>query len=244
MKLKVTLLSWATVPAAIKDFKVQFINSCEPPTSITPPNVTTKNYSLTHATPLSFVVTFTVDPTYCPITYSFAISPTITPASVVTFNSSTGTFTVQSNDLSLAATYTIIVTAYSPAGATLTPTLSFSLNLLNPCLTATFTINPSIIAATTIYTVNFPMISFPVLDRTKITPSDLLATCPALQVDILTSTDGPIDSSLFTFASDILQVYSTDSLKIAPYNYKIRVKYIGAIYSYAGSLSFIVNALA
>ena len=237
-------MSWATVPAAIKDFKVQFINSCEPPTSITPPNVTTKNYSSTHATPLSFVVTFTVDPTYCPITYSFAISPTITPASVVTFNSSTGTFTVQSNDLSLAATYTIIVTAYSPAGATLTPTLSFSLNLLNPCLTATFTINPSIIAATTTYTVNFPMISFPVLDRTKITPSDLLATCPALQVDILTSTDGPIDSSLFTFASDILQVYSSDSLKIAAYDYKIRVKYIGAIYSYAGSLSFTVNAAA
>ena len=151
---------------------------------------------------------------------------------------------MQSNDLSLAATYTITVTAYSPAGTTLTSNSGFSLNLLNPCLTATFTINPSIIAATTIYTVNFPMISFPVLDRTKITPSDLLATCPALQVDILTSTDGPIDSSLFTFASDILQVYSSDSLKIAAYDYKIRVKYIGAIYSYAGSLSFTVNAAA
>ena len=151
---------------------------------------------------------------------------------------------MKSNDLSLAGAYTIEVTAHSQNNATLSSTSGFSLVLVNRCLTATFTINPSIIAATTIYTVNFPMISFPALDRTKITPSDLLATCPAWQVDILTSTDGPIDSSLFTFASDILQVYSTDSLKIAPYNYKIRVKYIGAIYSYAGSLSFTVNALA
>ena len=83
------------------------------------------------------------------------------------------------------------------------------------------------------------------LDRTKITSSNLLATCPSLQIDIVTSiNDGPIDSNLFTFTSDILKVYSTDSTKIKLYNLKIRVKYIGAIYSYAGSLSFTVNALA
>ena len=41
LKLKVSLLSWVTVPEAIKDFKVQFVNSCEPPTSNTPPSVST-----------------------------------------------------------------------------------------------------------------------------------------------------------------------------------------------------------
>ena len=151
---------------------------------------------------------------------------------------------MQSNDLNLAEAYTITVTAYSPAGATLTSTSGFTLNLLNPCLTATFIINPSIIVATTTYTVNFPELSFPVLDRTKITPSDLLATCPALQIDICTSTDGPIDLTLFTFSSDILKVYSTDSTKISAYNLKIRVKYTGTSYSYAGSLSFAVNVAA
>ena len=82
------------------------------------------------------------------------------------------------------------------------------------------------------------------LDRTKIISSDLLATCPDLQIDIVTSTDGPIDSSLFTFTSDILKVYSTDSTKIKLYNLKIRVKYIGPNYSYAGSLGFTVNVIA
>ena len=72
LKLKVSLLSWATVPAAIKDFKVQFINSCEPPASTTPPTVLTQTYNLTYATALSFSVgAFTVNPSYCPLTYSF-----------------------------------------------------------------------------------------------------------------------------------------------------------------------------
>ena len=41
LKLKVSLFSWVTVPEAIKNFKVQFVNSCEPPTSTTPPSVST-----------------------------------------------------------------------------------------------------------------------------------------------------------------------------------------------------------
>ena len=157
LKLKVSLSSWTAVPAAIKAFKVQFINSCEPPTSITPSSVSTQTYNLTYATALSFVIgAFTVNPTHCPITYSFTNSPTITPASVVAFDQSTRTFTVQSNDLSLAGTYTITVTALSPNSVAISPTLSFSLVLVNPCLTATFTIAPSIIAAVTSYTLADP----------------------------------------------------------------------------------------
>ena len=108
----------------------------------------------------------------------------------------------------------------------------------------TFTIAPSIIAAATTYTLAEPEISFPVLDLTKITSNNSLATCPALQVDIFTSTDDPIDSSVFTFASNILKVYSTDSVKISTYNLKLKVKYNVASYSYAGSLSFTVNVAA
>ena len=170
--------------------------------------------------------------------------PTITPTSVVVFNPASRTFTVQSNDRSLAGTYAITVTAYSPNNATLSPTLSFSLELVDPCLTATFTIASTIIEAAKMYTLYDPEFSFPVLDLNQITPSDLLATCPALQVDLFTSTDGPIDSTVFTFSSNILKVYSIDSAKISPYNLKLTVKYIGASFSYTGSLSFIVNVVA
>ena len=125
-----------------------------------------------------------MNPTYCPVTYRFAISPTITAASVVVLDSSTRTFTVQSDDLGLAQTYTIIVTAYSPNNAALSSTLGFSLTLVNPYLTSFFTIDRSIIATETNYNLADPEFNFPVLDRTKITPSYLVATCPAIQVDI------------------------------------------------------------
>ena len=222
LKLKVSLLNWPTAPAGIKDFKVQYINVCEPPTSITPSSVSTQTYNLTYATALSFVVgAFAVNQTICPINYSFGISPSITPASVVAFDPAARTFTVQSNDLTLVGTYTITVTALSPNGLTLSPTLSFSLILVDPCLTAILTIDSSIIAATTTYTLADPEFSFPVLDLTKITSNNSLATCPALQVDLLTSTDGPIDSSVLIFTSNILKVYTTDFLKLSSYNLKL-----------------------
>ena len=90
-----------------------------------------------------------------------------------------------------------------------------------------------------------PEFSFPVLDMAKITSNvNSLATCPALQIDILTNTNGAIDSSVFTFASNILKVYSTASTKIATYNLKLRVKYTGASYTNSSSLNFTVNVIA
>ena len=222
LKFKVSLLNWPTAPAGIKDFKVEYKNVCEPPTSITPSSVSTQTYNLTYATSPPIVVgAFAVNQTICPINYSFGISPSITPASVVAFDPAARTFTVQSNDLTLVGTYTITVTALSPNGLTLSPTLSFSLILVDPCLTAILTIDSSIIAATTTYTLADPEFSFPVLDLTKITSNNSLATCPALQVDLLTSTDGLIDSNVLIFTSNILKVYTTDFLKLSSYNLKL-----------------------
>ena len=177
--------------------------------------------------------------------------PTIADTTVVVLNPTTRTFTVKSNDLSLAGTYSITITALSPNGVALTtpilsfPQLSFTLNLVDPCKTATFTINSTIIQATTTYILADPEFSFPVLDLTKITSNvSSLASCPALQIDILTNTNGAIDSSVFTFASNILNVYSTASVKIATYNLRLRVKYTGASYTITNFLSFTVNIIA
>ena len=71
-----------------------------------------------------------------------------------------------------------------------------------------------------------PSFSFPALDRAKIIPN-IVASCPALQLDVMTSGNSDIDSTLFTFASDVLNVYTTDSTKIMTYNMLLRVKYSG-----------------
>ena len=49
-------------------------------------------------------------------------------------------------------------------------------------------------------------------------------------MDIETNADTAIDSNLFTYAADILKVYSTNYAKISTYNLKLKVKYVGAIY--------------
>ena len=192
-----------------------------------------------------------MNPSYCPISYSSSSVPTIADTQVVVLNPASRTFTVKSNDLSLAGTYTITVTALSPNGVALTtptlsfPKLSFLLNLVDPCKTATLTINSTIIQAMTTYILADPEFSFPVLDLTKITSSvTTLATCPALQIDILTNTNGAIDSSVFTFPSNILKVYTTDGTKVTTYNLKLKVKYTGASYTNSSSLNFTVNVIA
>ena len=48
LKLKVSLKDWTAATAIIKDFKVQFINSCENQTSTTPSSVSPQDYSLTY----------------------------------------------------------------------------------------------------------------------------------------------------------------------------------------------------
>ena len=106
--------------------------------------------------------------------------------------------------------------------------LPFTVIVSEPCLAVTFSIDPSIIAAATTYYLGEPTLSFPALDQTKITPSKTLASCPALQFDIKTNGNAAIDSTVFTFASDVLDVYTTDSTKISSYNMVILVKYFGA----------------
>ena len=71
-----------------------------------------------------------------------------------------------------------------------------------------------------------PSLSFPALDRAKIIPNTI-ASCPALQLDIETSGDAAIDSTVFKFASDVLDVYTADSSKINTYNMVLKVKYSG-----------------
>ena len=68
---------------------------------------------------------------------------------------------------------------------------------------------------------------FQALDRTKIIPSITIASCPALQLVIETSVNAAIDSTVFKFASDVLDVHTTDSTKIGTYGMVLKVKYLG-----------------
>ena len=83
----------------------------------------------------------------------------------------------------------------------------------------------------TTYYLGDPKLIFPVLDQSKIIPSNTLASCPALQFDVETDENFIIASTVFTFASDILDVYTTESININTYNMVLKVKYFGVQYS-------------
>ena len=72
-----------------------------------------------------------------------------------------------------------------------------------------------------------PKLIFPALDKAKIIPSVTLTSCPVLQLDVETSENIAIDLTVFTFASDVLDVYTTDSAKINTYTMVLKVKYLG-----------------
>jgi len=88
-----------------------------------------------------------------------------------------------------------------------------------------FSIDLSIVAATTTYLLADPKLSFQALNLAKITPINPTASSPALQVDIEAESNAAIDAAVFTFASDVLDVYTTDSLKINTYNLVLKGKY-------------------
>ena len=72
-----------------------------------------------------------------------------------------------------------------------------------------------------------PKLIFPALDKAKIIPSVTLTSCPALQMDVETSENVAIDLTIFTYASDVLDVYTTDSAKMDTYTMVLKVKYFG-----------------
>jgi len=143
---EVSLQSHALVTKT-RQFKVEFTNLCEPPSSITPSTITAQSYSLTYATALTIDFTaFTTNPAYCPISYAFTTDLAVADPNTIQLDSANRRFTISSTDLSIANTYVVTLTAKSPAGNALTPTGSFSLQLVNPCLSATFTIDSAIVS--------------------------------------------------------------------------------------------------
>lgn len=76
--------------------------------------------------------------------------------------------------------------------------IPFTVIVADPCYAVTFSIDPSICATLSTYIIKDPLLKLN-FDQSKITPSDTVAACPALQLDIETSENDQIDESVFTF---------------------------------------------
>ena len=89
---------------------------------------------------------FTVAPNYCPIKYSFTVTPAFAAgdASTIQFDSSNRIYTIYTSKITLAGVYTVVTKALTPLGVDSNKSNSFKVTIVNPCIAATFTINSAI----------------------------------------------------------------------------------------------------
>ena len=163
---------------------------------------------------------------------------------VVTFPA----FIVYSTDLAMAATYPLIIIAhYDGYNLIHKTTLDFDVTLIDPCSTATLSIDSTILSSTSIsYDIGYPMIT-ETLDDTlgnKVTasPSITGVTCPPIVFSFKYQNGATMDSAVFTYTPATLEFdifYDTDMSKVGVYSMRLIANF--ATYTNNDKLDFTVT---
>ena len=135
-----------------KDFTIIITDSCESPT-ITASSLSNTNYiigSVAQDTPA--FSNFINSPSYCPVSYSHVVSPSlpIADSGAISLTSATRKYTFSSSNTALARTYTVNTKCFTPGGTEITgigKSFDFDVLFVDPCLTAALTIDASTISA-------------------------------------------------------------------------------------------------
>ena len=207
-------------PGATKDFTIQVKDICE-----------TAPYAITPSTPLANVsylvarpdyITPAVDafvsaPSYCPIKYSFSVSPTFLASDISTiqFDSTNRIYTIKTTKITLANVYTVYTNALTPLGVDTGIKNSFLVTIVDPCIAATFTLDPAIFPNPFEYIVTQTAIAKTILDS-AVTSTETLVICPDIEFSLLKRDHSAYDASVFTFNTLVqsLTTFSSSQAKI------------------------------
>ena len=117
---------------------------CETPPYTITPSTPLANVSYTVARPAFItpaVNAFVSVPSYCKIQYSFKVTP---DSSAIQFDSVNRVYTIQTSKITLAGVYTVDTKALTPLGVDTGIKNSFLITIVDPCIAATFTLDPEI----------------------------------------------------------------------------------------------------
>ena len=103
-------------------------------------------------------------------------------------------------NISVAGVYTITVRLLRPSGAPSTFSFSHTITIVDPCVTAMFTIDTFILPVPYEYVISKPADTQVLLDA-AITSSETIATCPDIILQVMNRDWSPIDASVFTFTA-------------------------------------------
>ena len=154
--IQVTLVEYPENPGATKDFSVLIQDLCETSMdiipAIAPPNQTynVRSPEITYDPHNVFTADLASVPSFdwyykCPWTYVSSITPTLaTPDdTTIVYDPVSMSHTTYTENVNLTGTYSVKVTLVRPSGTLSTISFSYTITIIDPCLIATITLNPS-----------------------------------------------------------------------------------------------------
>ena len=171
---------------------------------------------------MTAVPNYVVDPAYCPLTYWKTISPTPNDANAITFDHPSRVFTISTSDRTSAGVYSVTL-LHSMDSLGTVATDSFDVTILDPCPTATLTIDNTILSALALtYKITLSPLTETWTDA-KVTSSETDAACPAYVYSLANQDGTAYDSALITFSATGLSVSSSDLVDAGVHNLRLSV---------------------
>lgn len=155
-------------------------------------------------------------PAYCrPFGYILEVLPDPGDLTTFTFDDVSMIHTVETLDITKAGIYTVETRAVTALGVDTGIGVSFQVTIVDPCIAALLTIDPSIVPVPYEYTLFYVanVLSIPV---TAVTSSETIAVCPSIVITITKDDLTAIDSAVFTHdpLAETLTTYSNLQVKI------------------------------
>ena len=145
------------------------------------------------------------------LSYSISVDPSPPPedASAISIDPSAQTLTVYSENLAVAGVYTVSVITLTPTGAESDISFSFKLTVIDPCLEAQLTIDPSILQRDEIDYYIGDEAHVESFAHEKVSSTEAIANCPNVVFAIENQDSTSYDASVFSFEDlQTFKVYS------------------------------------
>ena len=193
---------------------------------------------------------FVVQPIECRIVYTceeerFNLCNVDTDDTKTSFNTQTGTLQFSSTDVEMYGTQEIIFKITGFAGPS-SQTLTFHLNLVDPCSLSALSIDPSIIDTTITYPIYENNADLQVqLDPNKVIMTPASTLCPEIKLKVENDDGSPLESDIFQFnqVTNTFTISTQDSSDSDNYDLKVMAFFENERYPQMDEFLFSVQLL-
>lgn len=108
----------------------------------------------------------------------------VAPDDTMVLFDGTGTYTIETANIAMAGVYTIDVVALTYQGTPTTIGFTWELTVIDPCVAATLTIDPTVFPSPYEYIITQTADVQTIVDTTHVSSSETLAVCPDIIFEV------------------------------------------------------------